>query len=297
MKPAGREFSYLKRRSRSTFMTSMLSMALVLFFLGIFATVVLFANTFSQIARESIVMKVFLHDGVGTDQLQRFTAYLGQQPYVQDYEYISKDAAGKLLLERTGEDVLEIMDGVNPLLASVNVGLKASYIHMDSLNRITRGLSSRPVVADIEYPVEMITAISQNVQTLTVISLIVGVLVAVIAFYLIFGTIKLAIFAQRLIIRSMQLIGATYGFIRRPFLLRGLLQGSLAAVLACACLVGLLVFINGQYELIDVRKDVFFQTYFIGILGGIVLLGSLLGLTGSYFAVSKYLGKSLDQII
>ena len=291
------EYNYLKRRSRATYFTAMFSMALVLFFLGIFATLALFSNSFAKSSREAIVMKVFLYDGVTGDKLNELIDWLKDQPYVAQTEYLSKEKAASLYLDRTGEEILEAMDGINPLLASINLKFSGDYLQHDSLQAIQDRVQDHVLVADVYYPFEMLYAVSDNVNTLTITSLAVAAVVVLVAFFLIFNTIRLAIYAKRLNIRSMQLIGATRAFIRRPFLRNGLTQGFLAGLAAAALLVLALVMINLRLPLVDFQTDAFFRSSFIGILGGIVLFGTALGLTGSYLAVNRYLSRDLDELM
>lgn len=290
-------YSYLKKRSRTTFFTSLLSIGLVLFFLGIFATIALFSQTLAETAKSSIVMKVFLYDGIGTDQLHELMEKLSAAPYVQDYHYVSKNEAWQKYLERTGEELVEVLDGINPLLASVDVQLNGIYIHSDSLANIRGALEKEILISEVYYPEELLAALSRNLRPLSISAGVVGLIVVFIAFFLIFGTIRLSIYAKRLIIRSMQLIGATKAFIRRPFLIRGMAQGLLAGLLACILLWGLIFLLSSRLTVFDLENKLLFTSAFIGILGGIVLFGSVLGLMGSLFAVNRYLGKDMDELM
>jgi cell division transport system permease protein len=291
------EPGYLKKRSRSQYISSLVSIALVLFILALFATASLFGKTFARYARATIVMKVFLHDGIPPAQQEAFIATLASEPFVRNTAFVSKDDAGRFLLERTGEDIRELMDGLNPLLASVDVYLQEGYINLDSLAAIQSRLEAHKIVAEVAYPAEMVEAVSRNARTFALIALFVGLLVVAISFYLIFGTIRLSIYAKRLTIRSMQLLGATRSFIRRPFLLTGISQGLFAGLLAVVLLLILLAGLQFRFPEIDLTEILFPSWEFIGILCGIVLFGTVLGLSGSFLAVNTYLDKNLDEII
>ena len=290
-------YSYLKRRSRSAYATSLVSIALVLFFLGLFATLALFGQTFARYAQHSIAMKVFLHDGASAEQLAEFRETLASRPFVADFVFISKEEAGQILMASTGEDILKLTDGINPLPASFNVRLASRYIVADSLEAIRSELLAHRVVADVAYPAETIVAVNRNVQVITFVFVLTGLILVFIALYLIMSTIRLTIYAQRLTIRSMQLIGATNGFIRRPFLLRGLSQGALGGLAACGLLLLTLVVIRIRMNWLDFTDRISMTGEFIGILGGIVLFGMVLGIIGSYVAVNKFLHKNLDELI
>lgn len=290
-------YSYLKRRSRSAYLTSLVSIALVLFFLGLFATLALFGQTFARYAQQSIAMKVFLHDGVGEEQLAIFQQVLASRPYVAEQVYISKEEAGKILMESTGEDILKLTDGINPLPASINLSLESPYIVTDSLQAIQNELTAERIVSDVEYPAETIVTVNQNVQIISFVFMLTGLILVFIALYLIMSTIRLTIYAQRMTIRSMQLIGATNGFIRRPFLARGISQGTLGGLIACGLLLLTLTTIRLRMNWLDFSNPFFMGREFIGILGGIVLFGTVLGLVGSYVAVNRFLHKNLDELI
>ena len=152
-------------------------------------------------------------------------------------------------------------------------------------------------MADISIPAWMLDVVNQNANTLAIAALLIGGIAVLIAFYLIFGTIRLAIYAKRLTIRSMQLIGATKSFIRRPFLRRGLGQGFLAGLLAAAMLLGMLYMLDLQIDLLNLTDQEFFNSFMVGVLGSIVLLGCFLGFWGSYIAVNRYLDQDLDELM
>lgn len=291
------QVSYFRKRSRSNYLTSLLSISMVLFFLGLFAAMLLFGESFARYAQKSIVMKVFLYDGISGDALKGFEAKLGDMAFIRNYRYVTKEEAGKYLMEKTGEDVKNILDGVNPLMNSFNLVLMPDYINTDSLKIIRANLEEELVVAEVDYPIEMIMKLNQNLYTVSFIFLGVGLILIGIAFYLIFGTIRLSIYAQRLTIRSMQLIGATQAFIRKPFLWNGLLQGIFAGIIACG-LVGVSIWLIGKWlATMNLDYGTVATTSIIGLFIGIVLFGLLLGLLGSIFAVNKYLNRNLDELM
>lgn len=289
--------SYLRRRSRANFVTATFSIALVLFFLGTFGTLALFTKAFTRSAKESIEMRISLYDGVGTPQLQQFMERLLAQPYVLDARYISKEEAARLYLERTGEDLLEALDGINPLPPEVRVRLRSTYLQADSVNRIQSQLREEIIISDISIPTRLLDVVNQNANTLAMAALLIGGVAVLIAFYLIFGTIRLAIYAKRLTIRSMQLIGATKGFIRRPFLKRGFAQGFLAGLIAAGMLLAMLYVMDTQIDLLNLTDQEFFDSFGIGVLGSLILFGCILGFLGSYLAVNRYLDQDLDELM
>ena len=288
---------YLKRRSRTNFITSLFSIALVLFFVGLFASLILLGRSFTNQAKESILLKVFLVDYVSDMEQEAFLDSVSQLPFVVKTTFVSKEEAGKELMERTGEDINQLLGGMNPLQASLSIQLQSSFLHPDSLARFKQDLSRSPIVQDVTYPLAMIEAASQNITTLTVLFSSIGLILLVIAFYLIIGTIRLSIYSQRLSIYTMQLIGATSNFIRRPFLLNGLLHGFLASLLAILLLLGVFRMAYRWLDQVGILQSISIKNEFIGILIGIVLFGSILGFMGSFWAVNRYLHRKLDELL
>ncbi|MEM6764298.1 MAG: permease-like cell division protein FtsX [Bacteroidota bacterium] len=275
----------------------MISISFVLFFIGVFASIVIFGNAFANYAQESIVMKVFLHDGLSEGGSEDFISKLEQKPYVSNFRYVSKEEAGEILISRTNENFMEIMDGVNPLLNSINVSLKPDFIRVDSLDRIKQELESHLVVAEVEYPGEMVAVVKKNIGAVTIIVIFLSFVLMALAFYLIFGTIRLAIFAKRLNIRTMQLIGATQAFIRKPFLLNGSIQGGISGILAAILLISTFYIIQSRLTSSGLMEGITIGGELIGLLSGIILFGALLGFVGSFLAVNRYLNKKLDELM
>ncbi|MCB0846611.1 MAG: permease-like cell division protein FtsX [Bacteroidetes bacterium] len=291
------QVNYWRKKSRSNYITSLIFISVILFLLGLFIAVLLLGESVSNHTRKLFEMKVFMYDGTSGDALKEFEQRLGQQPFVESFRFVSKEEAGKYLMEKTGEDTRDILDGINPLMSSFNLIIRQEYIQVDSLRMIRKGFEEEIIVSEVVYPEDMILDLTENIFKIRLAFLGAGIILLGIVFYLIFGAIRLSIYAQRLTIRSMQLIGATQAFIRRPFLLNGLVQGFLGSLIA-ALLVYLVIWL-ADYLLasIDMEFDLISQTNLIGLLVGIVLLGPLLGLLGSALAVNRYLNRNLDELI
>ncbi len=291
------KLTYLKRKSRSNFITSLISISFVLFFLGVFSVLILFGRTFTRNAKESILLKVFLIEHAEPFEQETFMDSLMRKPYVLRTKFVSKEEAGEQLLQKTGEDVLELLGGVNPLMPSINVQIDQQYMNSDSLDMIKEDLSMSSIVSEVVYPLEMINSATRNIDILTIIFSILGIVLLIIAFYLIIGTIRLSIYAQRMTIRTMQLIGATHTFIRKPFILNGLIHGLSASVIAGLLLMGSLHVFNRWMKDLGLLNNISIQKEFIGLLVGIVLFGTALGIIGSYWAVNRYLDRNTDELV
>lgn len=301
-----RSNNFIKSRTRSTFLSSLVTIALVLFFLNLFAAGAIYFNILFEYSQENFEVMVQLPDHVAQDKQVAFGQWLDGQPFVKESKFISKEEAGKIWEAENGAEFMEIMDGVNPLPASYNFKLNLPYIQTDSVARIQQILEDQTIlpVQDVTYPMSEIEQLRANTHGLIRIGLIIGALVTLIAFFIVNSTVRLAIYAKRLLIRTMQLIGATAGFIRWPFVRMGMLQGLLGALLADAILIGLVVTL--QY--VDVglggmsmegfeTTDMLLRPEFMLLSVGIVIFGTFLGWLSSTWAVSRFLNKNLDQLM
>lgn len=268
----------------------------MLFFLGLFASYLILGSQFAKRIQEAVWLEVQIHDGIASSELDRFAREIGKAAYAESVEYVSKSDALAEYRARFDTDITAPLDGFNPLLASFRVKLWTSYIEKQTLNEIKQELNGDIAVAAVEYPLEEILRLQENIKKVAWMTLVMGMILLAIAFYLIFGTIRLGIYAKRLAIRTMQLIGATDTFIRRPFIISGLMQGAIAGGIA-------VVLITAAWWLLSVWSPEPLPMWhltsaaYIGLLGGILLLGLLLGWTGSYLAVNRYLNKNLDQLM
>lgn len=268
----------------------------MLFFLGLFASYLILGKQFASRIQEDVRLEVQVYDGIAASELDRFAREIGQAVYAESIEYVSKSDALAEYRDRFGTDITEPLNGFNPLLASFRVKLWSSYIEENALKEIEQELIKDVVVASVEYPLTEILQLQKNIRAVAWFTLALGLVLLGIAFYLIFGTIRLGIYAKRLAIRTMQLIGATSDFIRRPFIVSGLTQGGIAGIIASG-LVLLAWWLLSHFAPVPLPIWELGSAAFIGLLGGILLLGLLLGWTGSYLAVNRYLNKDLDQLM
>ncbi len=298
--------NFLQSRTRSTFLSSMVTIALVLFFLNLFAAGAIYSHVLFEYSQENFEVMVQLPDHVAQEKQVQFGDFLKKQPFVKEITYISKDEAGKIWEAENGAEFMEIMDGINPLPASYNFKLKLAYIQTDSVAKIQHLIEDQTIlqVQDVAYPMSDIEQLRANTYGFIKIGLIIGALVTLIAFFIVNSTIRLAIYGKRLLIRTMQLIGATAGFIRWPFVRMGMLQGLLGAALADALLIGLILslkFINFGLGGMQMEgfgaNEMLGRVEFLLLCGGILIFGTFLGWLSSTWAVSRFLNKNLDQLM
>jgi cell division transport system permease protein len=213
-------------------------------------------------------------------------------PYVLKTQYVSKEIAARNLTKDLGEDFVEFL-GYNPLLSSIDVYMKADYANNASIQRFTTQLSKNPLVKEVVYQKSLIDMVNQNIKVIGLVLLAFAGILLIIAVALINNTIRLAIYSQRFLIKSMQLVGATKNFIRKPFLNYGILHGLLAGLIAIILLLLTLYFAKQQVPELVILTN---WTEFSIVFAGVITIGILISLLSTYFAVSKFLRTKIFEL-
>ncbi|GGG85985.1 cell division protein FtsX [Parapedobacter pyrenivorans] len=279
------EVSTSSKKTKSVYISTVISIALVLLMTGLLGLLLVHAKNLSNYVKENIVLNIIMNDGVSEGNVLAYQKKLESDNYVLRSQYISKELAAKNLSEELGEDFVEFL-GHNPLLSSIDIYLKAEYANTDSIQTFIKKVSANDMVKEVVYQESLIDMVNKNIRSIGIVILAFTALLLVIAVALINNTIRLAIYSQRFLIKSMQMVGATRGFIRKPFLGYGILHGLLGALIAILLL--LLTLHLGQREipeLVFLRNWYEFVIIFIIVAG----LGILISGLSTYFAVSKYL--------
>jgi len=260
--------------------------------LGILMLLVFNAKRLSDFVKENIGFSVILHDDVRDVDANFLRKTLDASPYVRLTEFVSKDQAAKELQEELGEDFIGFL-GYNPLSSSIEVRLNAEYANPDSIRLIEDELMALRPVKEVFYQKSLVNLVNENVRKISAIILLFGLLLFFIAIVLINNTIRLSVYSKRFIINTMKLVGATWGFIRRPFILKGIVHGFYASMLAAAMLSGVIYLIQHEfYEVVN-----FGQIELLAIIFGLVILaGLIINLLSTFFAVSKYLKLKVDDL-
>jgi len=274
------------------------SITLALFVIGLFGLLLIHASKLSNLIKESLEVQVYLDRNLTETQLaalqntfsqKEYIAYKGKEAQVR---FFSKEEGAREFIEETGEDFLAFL-GENPLRDAYILKINPEFATSQELKKIKADLQEIPGVFEVQYVESLIDSINKNLQKLSIILLSFAAILILAAIILINNTVKLALFSQRFLIRSMQLVGATSFFIQRPFLNRATLQGIISGLIAGLLLVALLQYAYYQINELYVLRD----ELQIGILlAGLVVLGSVLGFFSSYRSVRKYLGMSLDDL-
>lgn len=292
-----KEERYTRRRIRSYYVTSVFSISMVLFLLGLIGYFVLNTNKLSNYVKENFGFTVFLKNEVNIESgdFLQFYSDLQRQSYVREIHLISKDSAVSIYKDMFEEDITEVLDN-NPLPHSIDVKLNAEFVSPEKIEQINKELTAKDngkFIKSILYEKDLLNKVNTNIMSISFYILIFSAILLFISFMLINNTIRLSVYSKRFIIKTMHLVGASKSFIRRPFMLQGLLQGVYGALLAIIMLSGVIFLMHTEFiEIISLE-----QYDIIGVLFGLVLvLGIVISTLSTFFSVNKYINIKKDNL-
>ncbi len=289
---ARQEDKIVGRRLKSSIVSAVVSVTLVLYVLGLLGLTVLHAKKLSDHVKENIGFSVIMHDNAKPAEISFLQKYIDGYSGVKSTEFISKKKAAEDLTRDLGEDFVEFL-GYNPLFPSIEVRFQADYANPDSLNTFSSVIESERIVKEVYYQKPLVEKVNDNVAKIGLILLIFGTLLLIIAFALINNTIRLSVFSKRFLIKSMQLVGATQSFIRRPFILKSISQGIIGSFIAIALLFATLFAAQKQIpELLEFQDINMLMILFLMV----ILLGIIISWISTFFAVRKYLNIKSDNL-
>jgi cell division transport system permease protein len=286
------EVSTSSKKTKSVYVSTVISIALVLLMTGLLGLILIHAKNLSQYVKENIVLNIIMNESATENQVLAFQKKVDANVAVLSSEYISKDSAAAKLSAELGEDFVTFL-GHNPLSASIDVYLKADYANKDSVDIFIKEITADSKVNEVVYQESLIELINQNIRIIGLIILAFAVILLIIAIALINNTIRLAIYSQRFIIKSMQLVGATQAFIRKPFLNYGMLHGLVGAFIAIGLLILTLYLAQREIPELALLND---WPAFGLVFLGVIALGVLISVISTYFAVSKYLKLRSNEL-
>ncbi|SHM23570.1 cell division protein FtsX [Chitinophaga jiangningensis] len=280
------------KKSKPSYLYSIIGVALVLFLLGTLGLVVIHANKLSKYFKESIEVQVILRDNVKEAQAIALRDSVAVKPYVKSIEYVSKEEAAQRFQKEFGEDFINLLE-YNPLYASINIKANANYVNADSLRVIENKLTQQSIVREVSYQRTLVSKLNENVQRIGLIVLIICGILCLAVVFLIDNTIRLAMFSNRFLIKTMQMVGATRWFIAKPFDIRSIINGAIAAIVAIAGLLAMLSFADKVLpELNGMRDNMMIGLLFLGM----ILIGIAISLFSTHRSVMKYLRLKLDDL-
>lgn len=281
-----------RKKTKSVYISTVISISLVLLMIGLLGLILVNAKNLSKYVKENIVVNIIVNDNVNEGDVLALQKDLEKDPYVLKSEYVSKELAAKNLTEDLGEDFVEYL-GRNPLLPSIDIYLKEQYANSDSIRFFIEKISRNSRVKEVVYQESLIDMVNQNIRIIGIIVLAFAVILLIIAVALINNTIRLAIYSQRFLIKSMQLIGATKNFIRNPYITYGIVHGLIGSLIAILLLIFTLQFAQKQVPELKILENWYeFAIIFIGV----VILGILISGLSTYFAVTKYLKAKSNSL-
>jgi cell division transport system permease protein len=279
------EVSDASKKTKTIYISTIFSITLVLLMLGVLGLILVHAKNLSNYVKENIVLNIIVDEGAKEADVLQFQKELNTNPAVKQTQYVNKELAARNLTQDLGEDFVNFL-GYNPLLSTVDVYLKADYANNKSIDALKANISKNPVVKEVIYQSSLIDMVNQNINTIGLIVLGFAAILLVISIALINNTIRLAIFSQRFIIKSMQLVGATKNFIRKPYILLAMLHGLIASFIAVIILLGLLFYAQKEIPEIVILRN---YTEFGIVLLFLVGVGIFITAISTTFAVNRYL--------
>lgn len=280
------------RRGKPSYFMSILGVTIVLFFVGVFGWIFLSASTYISGLKEEIKVITYLQKNVAQQDIDSLQAYIAAKPYTKSIEYVDKETAKKRWLA-SDDDFSELIEE-NPLPTSIEFHLKSDYVHKDTLSAIKNDLMQRTlVVQTVDYPAALVEKMGNIVRWILIGLITLAVVFSLLSIILIDNTIRLAMYSNRFLIKTMQMVGATTGFISRPMNIRAVINGAISAVIAISIIFGLiLLFENFVPYLKDLRNNSRLVILFITLL----MLGIGITVFSTYRSVLKYLRLKLDEL-
>ena len=281
-------------RLSTSYITTIISITLVLFMLGFFALLMIHARTLSNYIKENIGFEIIIKQGVKEADILYLQKSLDVKPYVKSTEYITREEAVKRLSETLGDDFVDFIgEDDNPLLPSIDVRFNASWANNDSIAKIETQLLDNDIVKEVYYQKSLVHAINKNLKKIGIVSLIISILLLSISVALINNTIRLSIYSKRFIIKGMQLVGATEGFIKKPFVVRSIYHGIISGILTLILLTGLLIIARENIPELALLED---RVKIIIVYAGLLLTGVIISGLSTWFAVGRYLRMESDKL-
>ena len=283
---------YQKRRLISSYFSVVLSISLVLFLLGLLGLLVLNTKKVADHFKEKIALTIYLKDSAKEVEITQLKQSLALAEYTKSAEYVSKEQAAEEHSETIGENFMEFL-GYNPLQNSIDVYLLADYVSSAQLEEITNEISTKDFVEEIVYDKPLIALLNDNVKKISFWVLIISAIFTLIAVLLINSSIRLSVYAKRFTIKTMQMVGATKKFIRRPFIWKSVRLGILGSILAMIGMAVVLYFLNKNFAELQLIED---KILLIGLFVFIFLMGVFITWISTFFATQRFLNLRTDEL-
>ena len=280
------------KRSQPSYFMAILGVSLILIMLGVLGWLVINANKLGQYFKENVEVRVYVRENVSAKDSTALVDYINSRSYVKSAEYVSKETARQKYLEDGNKDWVGVLQN-NPLPASINFKVKSDYAVTDSMQKMQADLVQNIAVSDVQYPQSLVSSLNSIIRKISIILLVVAVVISILVIVLIDNTIKLAMFSNRFLIKTMQMVGATRSFISRPMNTRAVLNGALSGVIAVVVIIGVIIFAEKWLPEIKALRD---YTLLSILFISIILLGVVISFVSTHRSVIKYLKMKLDDL-
>jgi cell division transport system permease protein len=283
---------YQKRRLITSYFSVVISIALVLFLVGLLALLVLNTKKVADHFKEQIALSIYLKDTAKEVEIDQLEKTLALSEYTKDIEFVSKEEAAKAYSKEIGEDFMEFL-GYNPLQNSIDVYFNADYVSETKIAEISRDLGEKEFVDEIIYDKPLIALLNDNIKRLSFWILVVSGLLTFIAVLLINSSIRLSVYAKRFTIKTMQMVGATKRFIRRPFILKSVKLGIIGSSISLIGMAVVLYYLDKSFPELNLISD---EVLLAAIFAGVLVLGILISWLSTFFATQRFLNLKTDEL-
>jgi cell division transport system permease protein len=279
-------------KSKASYTFSVIGVSLVLFLLGTMGWIVINGKSLAQVVKEGMAVQIDFHDNVRNESVTQMKTVLDNQPFTKKSRIISKEEALKMQNELEGEDISSFL-GFNPLFASIELNLHNEYVNKDSIEKITQFIQQSNVVNRVSYPKTIVNQMNDNLRKVSIILGIISIVLILVVIVLIDNTVRLAMFSNRFLIKTMQMVGATRWFISKPFDQRAIVNGLISGVLA---VLGLFLVKSFAEANVPELKALNNPTLLIFLMLGMIIAGILISLVSTHRSVVKYLKLTVDDL-
>lgn len=282
----------MRRRLANAYLSSVISISLVLLLVGLAAMLLVNAKGVSDYFKENMQVSVMMKQTVSEEQALEFQMGLEQERYIRNSLFVSKEQGRRELSDVLGDDFLEVFE-TSPIPVSIDVTLNADYVSADSLEMVKQEISRSPLVDEVVYQSSLIDALNANISRISMVLGVFIVLLLFISFVLINNTVRLNVFARRFTIHTMKLVGATRSFIRAPFLVQAAFQGTFSAFIAIITLTAMMYFLRNSFEQLF---EIFRLDLLLTVFGIVLLSGLAICLISTWFVVNKLVSLKKDEL-
>lgn len=282
----------MRRRLRNAYLSSVISISLVLLLVGVASMLLVNAKSVSDYFKENMQISVLMKQNVSDEDALEYRELLDGERYIKSTTFVSKEQGRKELAEQLGEDFLDVFE-TSPIPVSIDVTLEAAYVSSDSLEVVRTKIAESELVEEVVYQRSLVDALNANLSRISMVLGVFIVLLLFISFVLINNTVRLSVFARRFTIHTMKLVGATRSFIRAPFLLQSAFQGVFAAFLAIIVLLGLMFLMRSSFAQLF---EIFRMELLLLVMGIVLVSGLALCLISTYFVVNKLISLHKDEL-